>query len=153
MSLPGFGAENSVRQASWSYFGARTLGPVVDDVVSPQFLGVIREAFQSAGRGLSLGTASLAASLGGMISNAGKGGGPDNSKPFACRTWAGGVLACRNGQPLYSQAEMMSRCVSSNPTWSPLCISATAGLYPLVKRACSEDSNSTGNLLGAVCQD
>jgi hypothetical protein len=150
MSLPGFTAENSLTEASFTYYGAQSLAPD-SETVDPEFLGVIKEFFQKVGGALSGALMSAANALGDAIKNLRDHGGPGGS-PFVCGQWVAGVLACRNGQPAYSQAEVLARCVSSNPANSIACASVTAAMWPLIRDACSQNANQVGTLLGQVCK-
>jgi hypothetical protein len=151
MSLPGFTAENSLTESTWNYYGARSLGAASEDAVDPEFLGVIKEFFQSAGSALSTAIVSAASGLGDAISKlAASGGG--GGRPFVCNQWATAVLACSGGQPAYSEAELMSRCVSMNPSYMAVCAAASAGLYPLMQQACSQNPGQIGTLVGQICK-
>jgi hypothetical protein len=150
MSLPGFTAEKSLSATSSSYFGALNLATGDEDLVGPEIFGVIREAFQSIGHKLSGALVGAASALGDEIKKLAAGGHGD--QPFACTQWATEVLSCNNGQPTYSQAQIMSRCVGMNPAYGIVCAAASASMYPLIQQACSQAPDQVGNLAGQVCQ-
>ena len=75
MSLPGFTAENSLTASMGNYFGGQSLSIAPDDLVQPEFLGVIKELFEKAGSALSQAVQSAASAIGNMISNINKSGG------------------------------------------------------------------------------
>ncbi|HVG34089.1 MAG TPA: hypothetical protein VM911_13455 [Pyrinomonadaceae bacterium] len=150
MSMPGFTATNSLAQTEGNYYGGRSLSIEGDDMVDPQFLGFIKEAFESIGSALSSAVMAGADALSNALSNLRDKGGP-GGRPFVCGQWVTTVLACSGKSPAYSQAEMLARCISTNPAQMAVCAVASAGLYPLVQQACAQGSD-TGQLLGRVCK-
>ena len=155
MSMPGFTAANSLAPSSASYYGGRSLSFEAEEMVQPEFMGVIREAFQSVGRSISPGLSSLGSSLGNLINNSNNNNGP-NQPPFICSQWITTVVACNNGSPAFSQNDMWTRCLMSNstdPVNAALCTGVSAALYPLVQKYCSEGDTDPGDLIGQICTD
>jgi hypothetical protein len=150
MSMPGFTADSSLAPTAGKYYGGRSLSMESDDMVSPEFLGFIKEAFESVGSALSSAVVAGANALSNAISNMQSHGGP-GGRPFVCGQWATTVVACKGKSPAYSQAEMLSRCAAINPAQMAICAVASAGLYPLVQQACAQGSEM-GQLVGRVCK-
>jgi hypothetical protein len=156
MSLPGFTAESSLTEASWNYYGARSLAPDAENMVEPQFLGVIKEFFTEtvpgSVEGLVNSVVNGANELGKLIQGMQRGGGPfGGGRPIACRSLVAPLLACRNGRPAYSSAEMQSRCLGADTANSVLCFGVALGLYPLLEKACADNPNDVGGLIGRIC--
>jgi hypothetical protein len=150
MSLPGFTASNCLAPTVSKYYGGRSLSIEPDDLVKPQFLGVVREAFQKA----TPGFITAGSSLGKLLSSMRGHGGPGNT-PWVCGQWATSMITCNGNSPAYSQSQMMANCITNNatdPTLWPLCTTASAGMYPLVQQFCAQGGGDNTQLLGQICQ-
>jgi hypothetical protein len=148
--MPGFTADHSLQPSLSPYHGGASYALHDDVLVEPEFLGVIKEAFESAGHAFSSALMSAASSLGDLVKKTQSTGGPDG-EPFACGQWVTRLVACSGNSPTYSEGEMMAACAASNPFQMASCTAVTAGLYSTLQQGCSENPGGIGQLLGQIC--
>jgi hypothetical protein len=148
MSMPGFTADASLAPSQSDYYG-RFAPPAGEDTVDPQFLGAIREVFEKAAHGLSQAVGTAADGLRQAIDRIRPHGPGD--PPFYCRSWVQDACACNGNSPQYRLADIVSRCVSINPTNSLVCAGLAGSLYGLVSQACRESPGQVGSLVPRIC--
>ncbi len=149
--MPGFTAEHSLRPLLSPYHGGNSYALHDDRRVEPEFLGVIKEAFESVGHEFSSAVVAAAGALSSIVSNPSSAGGGSDGQPLVCGQWATRMLACSGNSPAYSEAEIMGACAAVNPFQMAACAALSAGMYSLVQQACSQNPGGMGQLVGQVC--
>lgn len=149
MSMPGFTASNSLGPSAYSYNGATSLRDSAPDAVVPEFLDIIKEAFESITSGFSNALQAAANALKDAINKLNSGG--NGQPPFVCGQWATRFLACNGNSTRYSQGEMMAACIASNPAQTAICVGITASMYSILQQGCQQNPNGIGQLLGQIC--
>jgi hypothetical protein len=150
VSMPGFTSEQSLHPSLAPYHGGGSYALHDDELVAPEFLGVIKEAFESAVHAFSSAVLEAATALNSIVVSAQNGGG-GNGQPLVCGQWATRMLACNGSSPAYNEAEIMGACAAVNPFQMAACAALSAGMYPLVQQACSQNPGGMGQLVGQIC--
>jgi hypothetical protein len=161
MSLPGFSATNSLGPAAHAYYGAASLSAAQGDEVNPEFLGVIKEMFESASETVSEAVEMVSeavsgalksgfSSLSNLIKNLKDHG--DQGQPFACGLWVTRMMSCTGTSPTFSEIEVLGACMSANPQYNAACMTISAALYPLLTEACQKNPSALSGVASQVCQ-
>jgi hypothetical protein len=127
--MPGFTATNSLKPAAGIYYGGASLAIGEEDVVNPEFLGVIKEAFESAVEGVEGGLSAAMKAIGNLVHQAGTN--------FVCNQWAVEAFRCSGGNPPLTSAEMLANCIGFNPDNTLPCAAIVGAMYPAVQQFCA----------------
>jgi hypothetical protein len=119
-------------------------------MIEPQFLGVVREIFQKAAKGLSDPIKDAASAIGKGLSGLRPHGPGD--PPFYCGSWAQPMLACNGRGPAYSALQITQKCIGANPATSIFCASYANAMHGLVTKACADNPEAVQELLPRFCQ-
>ena len=148
--MPGFSAEQGLQSSPSPYHGGGSYSLHADALVEPQIFGFIKEAAESVGRAFSSAATALASEVGSLVSSLQSSGGP-GGQPFVCGQWVASLLACSGNSPTYSEAQMMSTCLSTNVAQAAACTAVTSALYSTLQQGCQDNPGGIGQLLGQVC--
>jgi hypothetical protein len=142
--LPGFTATNSLGPAAGIYYGGASLAIGEDGVVNPEFLGVIKEAFESAYEGVEGGLSAMMTAISHLVQQAGTN--------FVCTQWAVEAFRCSGGNPPLTSAEMLANCMGANPDNTLPCLGIVASMYPAVVQFCANGGGDPVIQAGLACR-